>query len=165
MKKFLPIVLLGIGLLVVIAAGIISSAKNKPLDSEDSDQVAEIPVDKRPTVSLVPVLDLKPKSGLWLRLTIDDIKVDGAFSLDYELLYYTSDGKQGGVKSAVELGDIYMGSESNGKFTQDKGVKNGTLTLKFRDNGGKVIGKLLTDFTLDQTTKGYNLTLNPFSSN
>src|SRR3989338_833608 len=170
MKKFLPIILFVVGLLVVIGAVFVVKSRNNVTIDEDSDQLAQIPVDQRPNISLTPMFDLKPRSGLWLRLVIEDIKVDNAASLDYDLFYFLESGRQNGVRASVELAnqtrmerDIYLGSESNGKFSQEKDVRRGTLTVKFRDKGGKVIGKLSTDFTLDETADGPSVTINSSS--
>ena len=74
--------------------------------------------------------------------------------MDYELIYSTSDGGQQGVPGTVKLTGtdidrpLLLGSESSGKYRYDAGVEQGTMTLKFRDASGKLIGKLSTDFHL-----------------
>lgn len=114
---------------------------------EEEEMVEEIALEKRPVVSLTPRAD-----GHWLDLTIQDIKVEAA-SLDYEVLYQTATGITQGVPGMVKLEgkseimrEILLGSESSGKFRYDEGVEEGTLTVKFRDEKGKLVGKLMTDW-------------------
>jgi hypothetical protein len=74
--------------------------------------------------------------------------------MDYLLVYNTSDGGQQGVPGSVKLTGaeverkLLMGSESSGKFRYDAGVERGTMTITFRDEDGKSVGKLSTDFHL-----------------
>lgn len=73
-------------------------------------------------------------------------------------MYKLPDGRIQGVPGTVELKeanferDILLGSESSGKFRYDEGVKEGTLTLRFRDEAGKLVGKLSGGFTLHSDT-------------
>ena len=158
MKKYLPIGLLAAGVLVVglviVAASVKKSTPNPTIDEEETE-VREVPVEKRPYTSLVPSAD-----GHWLKLSVDGINVDEAASLDYELLYKVKDGRTQGVPGTVQLKedknfnrDILLGSESSGKFRYDEGVSNGSLTLRFRNSGGKLLGKLSTDFHLQSGSK------------
>lgn len=148
-KKYLPLIIFVLGLLamVVLIFGVLRGRKEA--EPADEDMVAEIPFEKRPFVSLVPSED-----GHWLKMAIDMIKVD-AETLDYELLYQTDAGITQGVPGTakIEVGakierDLLLGSESSGKFRYDEGVEEGTLTLRFRDGGGKLVGKLSTQFRL-----------------
>jgi hypothetical protein len=78
--------------------------------------------------------------------------VKKASSMDYELLYTLPDGRTQGVPGTVKLTgadvvkDLLLGSESSGKFRYDEGVDGGTITIRFRDDKGKLIGKLSTKF-------------------
>ena len=115
----------------------------------EEETAAEIPFEKRPFVSLTPSDD-----GHWLYLLIEGIKVD-ATSLDYELLYSLPDGRTQGVPGTVKLDgidsverELLLGSESSGNFRYDEGVEQGTLTLRFRSDKGKLVGKLTTDFSM-----------------
>ena len=45
-----------------------------------------------------------------------------------------------------------MGSESSGKFRYDEGVEKGTLTLKFRNDKGKLVARFTSDFHLQSKT-------------
>lgn len=152
LKKYLPFLILVLGILVLLAAVFIFLNRSKGgvvADQEKEDEKAsEIPFDKRPFVSLTP-----SKDGHWLKLSVSGIKIE-AKTLDYELLYKLPDGRMQGAPGTVELGssdferDILLGSESSGKFRYDEGVKEGTLSLRFRDDGGKLVGKLSGGFTL-----------------
>jgi hypothetical protein len=151
MKKYLPLILLGLGIVVVIAVFFVIKAK-KAQPSSEEETVAEIPLEKRPFTSLTPSED-----GHWLKLQISGIKVD-AVSLDYELLYTLPDGRTQGVPGTVKLDtssierDLLLGSESSGKFRYDEGVEQGILTLRFRNDKGKLVGKLVSNFHLQTNT-------------
>ncbi len=168
MKKFLPLILVGVGVLVVVIGGITIAKMMKGGGSdtiEEEASVPEIPQDQRPTVSLTPSSD-----GHWLTFRVQNIKVAGAASMDYELLYTTGMGIQQGVPGTVKLegGDVeknlLLGSESSGKFRYDEGVKEGTITVRFRNAKGKLIGKLSTTFTLASPKKGvFEVTMDTFT--
>lgn len=151
MKKILPFIILGIGIVVVVVAVMISKGeKREPVVEETAP---EIPQELRPMTSLTPASD-----GHWLTMDIYDIKVSAA-SLDYELLYSLPDGRTQGVPGTVKIEKgvlierkLLLGSESSGKFRYDEGVTKGTLTLKFRDDKGKLVGKLSTDFHLQSAS-------------
>jgi hypothetical protein len=92
-------------------------------------------------------------------LDITKLQID-ASSLDYELLYKLPDGRTQGVPGSIDLkGEtsierkLLLGSESSGKFRYDEGVKNGTLTLRFRNDKGQLLAKFATDFSLLTGTK------------
>jgi len=75
-------------------------------------------------------------------------------------LYQLPDGRTQGVPGTIKLSgqdkierDLLMGSESSGKFRYDEGVKEGTLTVRFRNDAGKLITKLSTKFALLSKTK------------
>lgn len=188
MKKYLPIILVIGGLLVFVIAFISMRGKkpeNNQVGNEDDEVVAEIPFEKRPFTTLTPTSD-----GHWLNLKIDKINVSDAASLDYELLYEVPDKPSQGVPGSVQLKGndvveqkLLLGSESSGKFRYDEGVESGTLTLRFRNSKGKLVGKLTTDFHLQSNaeklvssdakfsftlskkpTKTYFVTMNTFGS-
>jgi hypothetical protein len=150
MKKYWPVLLFLAGVLVL--GGVyffVVRGRSKELPVDEEEIVAEIPLEMRPLVSLTPTGD-----GHYLELKIEKLKVDAA-SLDYEVLYQTGGGITQGVPGTVTLGDedpiereILLGSESSGKFRYDEGVEDGTLTIRFRDDKGKLVGKLMTEFHL-----------------
>lgn len=166
MKKFLPIILVGSGIIILIIIFLIAKSMkggNTPVQEEVN--VPEIPLDQRPTVSLTPTSD-----GHWLDFKVQSIKVKGAATMDYELLYTTGTGIQQGVPGTVKLDGtdierkLLLGSESSGKFRYDEGVKDGTMTIKFRDVKGKLLGKLSTTFSLSSPKKGvFEVTMDTFT--
>lgn len=158
MKKFFPIILLGAGVIFLIVAFIVVRGRAKTDVVEEEENVAEVPFNQRPFTSLTPTED-----GHWLKLIIENAsKVVGAVSVDYEILYKVSSGNVQGVPGTVKITsdtierDILLGSESSGKFRYDEGVEEGTLTLRFRNEKGKLTGKLMTEFHLQASVE--NLT-------
>lgn len=168
MKKYLPFIVLGVGVLVV--AGVFLFVVNKtkaPTDNiaQEDQSVSEIPQDQKPSAALVPSQD-----GHWLKMKVESIKVKGATSMDYELLYKVGDGRTQGVPGTIQLNgqtsierNLLLGSESSGKFRYDDGVKSGSFTLRFRDTNGKLLGKLSTDWTLGMSGKNYSVTMDTFA--
>jgi hypothetical protein len=160
MKNKLPLILIGAGVLVVALAVfvVIRSLKSGgTTGSEDEvENVPELSQSQWPSITLTPVTDDKiPNSlGHLLGLKVQGIKITGAETMDYLLVYSTSDGGQQGVPGTVKLtgGDVernlLLGSESSGKFRFDAGVSQGTITITFRNGNGKTLGKLTTDFHL-----------------
>ncbi|OGM13547.1 hypothetical protein A3A76_03515 [Candidatus Woesebacteria bacterium RIFCSPLOWO2_01_FULL_39_23] len=167
MKKYLPFIILLVGVIVLVGAFLFVKNKNKNVDIEEGEEtIPEIALKDRPFVSLTPSED-----GHWLNLKIERIRVS-ADSLDYELLYNLPDGRIQGVPGTIKLegsGSIerklLMGSESSGKFRYDEGVKDGSLSLKFRDEEGKLAAKFMTDFNLFSHTETLVSKDNKFSFN
>lgn len=158
MKKFLPIILFIVGLFVVLGA-IIFVARSRDRDEEIvEDEVALIevsPVD-RPILSLTPRED-----GHWLDLKIAKLGRFESMTMDYELLYKLPDGRTQGVPGTVRMNtvadgetnqELLLGSESSGNFRYDEGVTGGTLTLRFRNEKGKLLAKFESEFTLSSDT-------------
>lgn len=165
MKKYLPIILFVVGLLVVVGVYFFVIKGKSTGESTEDLIVAEIPVGERPSASLTPSMD-----GHWLKMKVEDIKVKGAASMDYELLYKISDGRTQGVPGTIQLEgqssierNLLLGSESSGKYRYDEGVESGSLTLRFRNSSGKLLGKLSTDWTLKLVGKNWEVTMNTFA--
>lgn len=148
MKRFLPLLLFLLGLIVL--AGVYFLVLKKPSqNSQEEENLIEVSLNDRPFASLTPKAD-----GHWLKLKVEKIKI-GAESFDYELLYSLPDGRTQGVPGTILLKgqtsierDLLLGSESSGKFRYDEGVEDGTLTLRFRNSQGKLIAKFSTKFHL-----------------
>jgi len=154
MKKYLPFILLGVGIIVLIVVFIVIKKNRSNVPVEKEDTTITLSLNERPVASLTPSAD-----GHWLKLTITKI-LSSAVSMDYELLYQLPDGRTQGVPGTIKLSgqdkierDLLMGSESSGKFRYDEGVKEGTLTIRFRNDAGKLITKLSTKFALLSKTK------------
>lgn len=157
MKKYLPQAIIALAVLLVVGGAYMTYRFIKGGDSteiEEEESIPELPESQRPFVSLVPSED-----GHWLALTIKDINVDGAATVDFELLYIRGDGLQQGTSGVSDVSpgttvtdDLLLGSESSGKLRYDEGVETGTLELIFRDESGKSIGRLITEFHLQSDT-------------
>ena len=128
----------------------------KPETDSDTEEEAllEVLLEERPVVSLTPTED-----GHYLKLIVEKINIQGATSVDYELLYKTKEGITQGVPGTIKLEgqdkfeeDLLLGSESSGKFRYDDGVEEGSMTLRFRNSGGKLVAKFETDFHLQNDT-------------
>lgn len=162
MKKNLML-LVGIAVLLVVVIGVfvMKGKKAEPVDDESDEVVADLPQSQWPAMSLVPTQDpAVPKSlGHFLAMKVQKINVPKAETMDYLLVYSTSDGGQQGVPGSVKLtGDtvekkLLLGSESSGKFRFDAGVSQGTITLTFRDGKGKSLGRIVSDFHLQSDTQ------------
>jgi len=149
MKRYWPLLLFLIGVLVL--AGVYFFVLRKPATEEtlEEESLIEVSLINRPIASLTPTQD-----GHWLKLRIEKL-LSGADSLDYELLYTLPDGRTQGVPGTITLKgeneierDLLLGSESSGKFRYDEGVEEGTLTLRFRNEKGKLLAKFSTKFHL-----------------
>ena len=163
MKKFLPLILIGSGLLILLVI-IFLVAKNMrntgSVSNSAQEPVSLLPESQWPVVTLTPTnkTGVNGSEGHWLDFNVKKINVPGAATMDYLLVYNTSDGGQQGVPGTVKLtgADIerplLLGSESSGKFRYDAGVEQGTMTITFRGGNGKSIGKLSTDFHLQSGT-------------
>jgi hypothetical protein len=159
-KKNLPLFLIGGGILLVLIAVfvVVKSFKSGIVVNPTSvpEVVRDLPESQWPVVSLTPVADPKIANSLGhlLNFKIQKINVTGAVSVDYLLVYNTSDGGQQGVPGTVKLTgmdverQLLLGSESSGKYRFDAGVSQGTMTITFRDGNGKSLGKVSTDFHL-----------------
>lgn len=155
MRKFLPLILLVLGIGVVMAVYFLVIRKpTKTTTSEETSTLVELPLVQRPIASLVPSAD-----GHYLNLKIEKLNQTAA-SVEYELLYNLPDGRTQGVPGTIQLAgqkvierSLLLGSESSGKFRYDTGVKEGTLTVRFRNEAGKLVNKYSTKFALLLNTK------------
>ncbi len=160
MKKFLPFGIVIVVAIIFVGGVFVLHKINQPVSVDDMQQdasVPDLPDNQKPTAGLVPTSD-----GHYLVLNVDSIKVSGANSMDYDLLWKANNAgatTQQGTSSTVQLSGqtnfskkLLLGSESNGKFRYDQGVETGTLTLRFRDGNGKLLGKVTTDFHMQNGT-------------
>lgn len=159
MKKNLPLILIGVGVLVVILAVFVvfKSFKNSTTTSTNTPEVVrELSQSQWPVVSLAPTTDPKISNSLGhlLNFKVQKINVPGATTMDYLLVYSTANGGQQGVPGTVKLTGIdvdknlLLGSESSGKYRFDEGVNQGTISVTFRDGNGKSLGKLSSEFSM-----------------
>lgn len=154
MKKYLPLILLFVGIVLFVGVYFLVIKKPSGKPQEQKETLVELPLIQRPIASLTPSVD-----GHWLKLKVEKILASDA-SMDYELLYELPDGRTQGVPGVIKLSgqetierDLLLGSESSGKFRYDEGVKEGTLTVRFRNEAGKLVNKYSTKFSLLSKTK------------
>lgn len=177
MKKNLPLILIGGGVLIIVLAifVVIKSFKSGSTAGTETEEevVLDLPESQWPILTLTPTTDVAiPNSlGHLLKLQVQKINVPGAKTMDYLLVYNTSSGGQQGVPGTIQLSgadinkDLLLGSESSGKFRFDVGVNKGSITITFRNSNGKSMGKLVSDFTFDSPKKGvYSVTMNTFAN-
>jgi len=153
MKKALPFILLLAGFIVVIGAVLFVKSRGKTeTEIVEEEEIALIEVE----LQNMPVVTLTPRSdGYWLDMLISKLGRFEAESMDYELLYKVPRGGTQGTGGSVKLQgrdeverEILFGSESSGNYYYDEGVEEGTLTLRFRNDKGKLLVKFVTDFIL-----------------
>lgn len=177
MKKYLPLIFIGGGVLVLAIAAfvIIKSIKGSVSSgtSKQTENIPELAQSAWPVVSLTPTQDATiPFSlGHLLDFKVQKINVPKAATMDYLLVYNTIDGGQQGVPGTIQLtgGDIdkvlLLGSESSGHYRFDDGVSQGTITITFRDSSGNSLGKLSSDFHLQTGEIGLSSVDNKFTYN
>lgn len=156
MKKFIPIILLLLGAVMAVAVYFVvfRGGPDEEMVPEEEVALVEVPFEESPYASLTPTAD-----GHFLNLYVSNMSIMAnkyeSQSMDYELLYKLPDGRTQGVPGSVKLQglselerELLLGSESSGKFRYDEGVEEGTLSLRFRDEDGKLIAKFTTEFSL-----------------
>lgn len=160
LKKYLPFILVGVGILVLLLVYFTVFKKTSNNVVPEETALIEVALPDRPFVVLSPKEDVNKNFGHWLHLKIEKLKIPGAVSVDYELLYNLTSGEQQGVPGTVMLSgqsvierDLLLGSESSGKFRYDEGVTYGTLTLRFRNEKGKLLVKFVSDFHMQNSEK------------
>jgi hypothetical protein len=121
-------------------------------------KIIEMPVSERPLVSLTPSAD-----GHYLNLKLEGVP-SSITSIEYEVLYNAVDnGSQieKGIGDTIKLitstieKKLLLGTESctsGCKYSYDKGVVGGQLTINFIDNNGQE-STFDTSYTLKTTTE------------
>src|SRR3989344_647292 len=116
LKKYWPVAFLVFALIFVFLVWfLVIRDKGGNKVTEDAN-VPELPLEQRPFVILTPKED-----GHWLKMAIKGLtRVQGAVSMDYELLYKVPDGRTQGVPGTVVLSgsdsidrELLLGSESS----------------------------------------------------
>lgn len=131
-------------------------SKNRKVQEETlepEEDLIELSLEKR------PILSLKPRSdGHYLDMKVEKLLVPEAKILEYEFFYNVAgstqpQGSQGSIpvddKKSIEE-ELLLGTESSGKFRYDANVEGGTVTLKFRNDAGKVVTKFESNFRMYQ---------------
>lgn len=162
MRRILPIVIVVVLGIALIVGGVWFFTRSKEkvapgggTKKSQEQVVKELPLEERPFVSLTPRLD-----GHEFHLIISNIP-GGTDSVEYELVYKVASGVTQGVPGTVKLSgktslerDLLLGTCSSGRCRYDEGVEKGAFTLRLRDEDGKLITKLETEFHLQQDGKG-----------
>lgn len=156
MKKYLPII--AIGLLVILAASFLVINKQKKPGDQTANQlpeteIPEAPVNQRPFVSLIPRSDAH-------QLTLKVINLQNIKTVEYELVYLVNDLQRGVIGSVETNGnssvekDMLLGSCSKNVCKYDEGVTEGSLTLRFRGQNG--VSKYESAFHLQKLPEAKN---------
>lgn len=166
MRKVLPIFLVVLAGLAVAGAAFwllrpspetSEETGQAPAKAKEEKKTKELSLEDKPFVSLVP------GSSCEYTLNVSGIK-KGTSELEYEVVYKVDSGITQGVPGTVKLNgktsiirDLLFGTESSGHRRCDKGVKDGTITVKYRDDDGKLIAKVDSDFQLKESAKALKL--------
>ncbi|MCJ7804719.1 hypothetical protein MUP35_03250, partial [Patescibacteria group bacterium] len=149
------IILIIIGVLLIVGGIFLVRNKKKTEVTNDNQKnqqtTLETPLAERPYVILVPRADGK-------EFTLDITRIKNAKTIEYELVY-ESQGLSRGVIGSVELSSgetevsrkLLLGSCSKDVCKYDEGIKQGTLTLRFRGSDGT--RKFTSDFHLQEGGK------------
>lgn len=149
MKKYIHFIIFGFGIVVMIIVGFFVFKNKKIVEVEDDLSIPELAIKDMPFVSLIP-----DSEGHYLKLKIENINIEDAKTLEYNLLYQTENNVTQGVPGTVELKqnsfetDLLLGSESSGKYRYDEGVQSGSLSLSFRNDSKKLVAKMSTNFSM-----------------
>ena len=153
---------------LLAACGPVTTSKITPTPAS---KAIEMPISERPKISLTPSAD-----GHYLNLKLDGVPAT-ITSIEYELVYNATDN---GSQIEKGIGDtikqitalieknLLLGTESctNGcKYSYDKGIVGGQLTINFIDNQGQE-STFDTPYTLKTTAdinKDGDITLSDFS--
>ncbi len=154
LKKYLPFILLGLGVLVLVGVFILVKGKKNAVNDDmgtDEAVLMEVPLAKRPILSLTP-----DGVGHYLKLRVEKINIEGAKVMEYELLYQIPDHPAQGTQGEYQISgssyenSLLLGTESSGKFRYDEGVESGTITLRFRNEKGKLVTKFSSEFHMQE---------------
>jgi hypothetical protein len=153
LKKYLPFIILGVGVFVLVGVFIMVKGKKAVAPVEDEEAgLMEVALADRPVVSLTPDAE-----GHYLTLSVEKL-LKSASTGEYILEYQTQDGISQGTSGEIDMSqDTYenkllLGTESSGKFRYDESVETGAVTLLFRNEKGKLLVKFKSDFHMQADT-------------
>ncbi|PJE67261.1 hypothetical protein COU95_03470 [Candidatus Shapirobacteria bacterium CG10_big_fil_rev_8_21_14_0_10_40_9] len=137
MKKYLPIIGIFIGALILFGAlfWFIRGRQAPSGPGQPTPTPTPLALEERPYVTLTPRSD-----GHELKLEIENLK--DVQTVEYELVYFAGDVSRGVIgsvdlKSENSLSrDLLLGTCSKNVCKYDEGVTEGTLTLRFRGVSG-----------------------------
>jgi hypothetical protein len=155
-RKFLLLLLFFALILGIVVVAVFNKEEKSTPEVNDSG-LREVPLDKRPVVSLTPSFD-----GHYLKFRVENLGLE-ADSLDYILEYVPANGVTQGIPGTVAIGknevfetDFLLGTESSGKFRYDEGVSGGSIELRFRKDK-VLVAKFKTDFKMNKTKNGFEV--------
>lgn len=163
MNKALPILIVVVVLLGVIGGGFLAFKKlsappaKTETGLETEDEIKDLSLEERPYATLVPGPSCE------YTFNISQIKRSPT-SVEYEIVYKNGEGVTQGATGIVKPAGstsaskkILFGSESSGKRRCDPDVSGGSITLRYRNDAGKVIGKANSNFSLVENTMSVSI--------
>ena len=164
--------LLSILLVVVIIGGLIfgglwfvnknkkSSSSDMANEEEEEEPLKELPLEDKPYVTFTPGPSCE------YSLSVSRILTSPA-KVEYEIVYKDEAGVTQGASGSISPSagsatkKILFGTESSGHRKCDKGVSGGDVTLRYRNDEGKLTSKLTGKFAVIEAET--TLTLGKFT--
>lgn len=153
MNKLLPISLVVTAILALVFGGLWFFNKNKEQSAKDIGNEEKEETLKELALEDKPYLSFSPGTSCEYTLSLSNIKTDPA-KVEYEIVYKDEAGvTQGASGSITPTGrsttkNVLFGTESSGNRKCDKGVEGGNITIKYRNDGGKLTTKLTSEFAV-----------------
>lgn len=153
MNRLLPIFLLVVIILALVFGGFWFVNKDKEQstkdiggEEEEAETLKELPQENKPYLSFTPGASCE------YTLSLANIKTDPA-KIEYEIVYKDEAGVTQGASgnitpSSSSSKKVLFGTESSGHRRCDKGVEGGDITLRYRNDDGKLTSKLTGQFAV-----------------
>ena len=153
MNKLLPViitvvVLLGVGFGGFFAYKQFSKPPVEVSEEEAEETTKELGVEDKPYTALIPGASCE------YTLSLDNISKSPE-SIEYEIIYKNEEGVTQGASGTIKPAGavdatkkLLFGTESSGHRRCDKGVSGGTITLRYRNDEGKLEAKMETPFSI-----------------
>lgn len=163
MNRSVPILVVVVLLLGLVGGGFFAfksftKPANKVETEEETDSVQkELSLEEKPYTTLVP--------GPSCEYTLNMSGIKGSpASVEYEIVYKNEEGITQGASGTIKPSGgastkkLLFGTESSGHRRCDKGVSGGTITIRYRNDTGKLITKMETQFRVveDETEMTLN---------
>lgn len=154
MKRIFSIA--GLVVFVVVIAYFVFSLTNKKTIIKEDGAGKEDVLDtlKELTLSEKPYFTISPGPSCEYTLSISNIK-NNPSKIEYELVYKNEDGVTQGASGTITPNTattgtkkILFGTESSGHRKCDKGVEGGSITIRYRNDEGKLTSKLSGQFAV-----------------
>ncbi|MEK7521794.1 MAG: hypothetical protein AAB599_03280 [Patescibacteria group bacterium] len=152
MQKALPVVIIVIVVLGIIGGGFFAYKQiTKPASTieteEETETLKELSLEDKPYTTLVP--------GPSCEFTLSLSGIQGSpESVEYEIVYKNEEGVTQGASGTIKASGesstkkLLFGTESSGHRRCDKGVSGGNITIRFRNDEGKLIAKMESSFSI-----------------